>query len=386
MSTQEEFTDDALSNLINGSQETPETPVQPVVPPVDEAPTTSTEDVKTTEPVTPVTTEPNPNEAPQFNVADELSKLSGGKIKSPEDLTSILSQVEKNSELDARIKQYEAENADLKTKATTSPFANPLVAKMNELYAGGASSEQIDAFVKINKVESIDALQPLEKMSLALQIREGLTKEQAEAYVSGSYNLTPIDPENAADVAEANREAIRLQIDSKKEAEFLKTHKVEVSKVPTDDNSANEQRIQQQTEQHVAALKPIAKNIIDSISFKDVVINGKDGEAAIKIDLPISPESKQFMESKVMDVIAQSGLNIPNTEEGIKHITSIAENILVLQNYKNWIAESVNTRETQVRAEYVNPSVINRGPDTANDGKTDKDLIEDYLNQHIDKF
>lgn len=330
-------------------------------------------------PVIPAKADDQPPAQPVFNLDEELQKISNGEITSKDQLAEILGKTKGISELEAKLKTYEEENTSLKAKAEVSPFANDFTKKMNDLYKSGVQQSTIDAFVKINKVENIDDLQPIEARKLALQIKEGLTAEEAEAYVKGTYKLTQEDPDDEAEATAVRLANIKLKVDANSDKEFLKTHKANVS-TPAVDNSEKEAKdyadsIKKQSE----TLLPIAKSVISALAFKDIVINGKDGEAAIKMDLEMTPESKTMMENRMMELVNTSPQTFPNTPEGIEKLKQTAENLVVLQNWKSWIATSVNTREKDVRAEYHNPTTPSRGTDNPNVGKTSNEELGDWI-------
>lgn len=322
------------------------------------------------------------NPAPTFNLDEELAKLSNGEIKTKDELAAILGRAKEYDSLEAKFKTYESENTDLKAKVSVDPFANDFSRKLNEFYKVGADQHVIDAFMRINRVENIDDLSPLEARKLELQIKEGLTPEEASQYIDGTYKLKAEDEENPSDLQKAKHEEIRLKVDSNASKEFLKTHKAQASQIPTDPTVAKAQEQESLKAKHVESLLPFAKNVSQQIAFKDINVNGKDGEAAFKMDFNLSDESKASLEPALVDYISKNGMNIPNTQEGVDHLKTVAENILVLQNWKRWIADATNTREKSVREEYHNPSSVNRGKDNPNPGKTSVEELGDWLLQN----
>ncbi len=365
------ITNQELTDLINESEtgvETPETQPENTPTPQNEAP----------QPETAPAAEKTP-EALTFNLDEELQKISNGEIKTQDELKAILGKTKELGTLEAKLKNFEDENTSLKAKVATDPFANDLARKLNDMYKSGANQSQVDAFIRINKVENIDALSPVEAKKLELQIKQGLSAEEAEQYVTGTYKLVAEDPNDNDELAKIKLEEIRLKVDANASREFLKTHKAEVSAVPVDNSQIEAQKKQEDFQKHITDLTPLVKNVSNILAFKDINVNGKDGEAAFKMDLELSDESKASLEPALMDYISKNGANIPNTEEGIAHIKTVGENILVLQNWKNWLANATNTREKAVRAEYHNPSTPNRGTDNPNQGKTSKEELADWL-------
>lgn len=373
-----DFNQQDILDTINGTDTPPVTdpitPTVPIAPTATDAPAASTEEPVKTE--QPAATDPA---APVFNLDEELQKLTGGEIKSKDDLVQILGKSKGLGELEAKLKTFEDENLDLKAKVSVDPFANDMARKLNALYQANAPQNTIDAFIRINRVESIDDLSPLEAKKLELQIKEGLSAEEAEDYIKGTYKLEQDDPEDDSELVKMKHDALRLKVDSNASKEFLKTHKADVSQAPIDESAKVAEKQQEDFKAHVNTLIPIVKNLSNVFAFKDINVNGKDGEAAFKMDLDLSDESKASIEPALMDYINKNGANIPNTQEGIDHLKTVGENILVLQNWKTWLATATNSREKTVRAEYHNPSTPDRGKDNPNVGKTSQQELGEWL-------
>lgn len=373
-----DFNQQDILDTINGTDTPPVTdpitPAVPAAPAATDAPAASTEEPVKTE--QPAATDPA---APVFNLDEELQKLTGGEIKSKDDLVQILGKSKGLGELEAKLKTFEDENLDLKAKVSVDPFANDMARKLNALYQANAPQNTIDAFIRINRVESIDDLSPLEAKKLELQIKEGLSAEEAEDYIKGTYKLEQDDPEDDSELVKMKHDALRLKVDSNASKEFLKTHKADVSQAPIDESAKVAEKQQEDFKAHVNTLIPIVKNLSNVFAFKDINVNGKDGEAAFKMDLDLSDESKASIEPALMDYINKNGANIPNTQEGIDHLKTVGENILVLQNWKTWLATATNSREKTVRAEYHNPSTPDRGKDNPNVGKTSQQELGEWL-------
>lgn len=323
--------------------------------------------------------QPEQQKAPEFNLEDELQKLTNGEIKSKDQLSEILGKAKTLSDLEGQMKTLNEENTNLKAQANTNPFADDFTKRLNDLRKANASQNTIDAFIRINRVDNIDDLSPVDARILSLQIKEGLTSQEAEDYVYGSYKLKNADPDDTDEEAKVRMDTLRLKVDSNADKEFLKTHKAEVSSLPVDNSKIEAEKQQQKHQEHVQTLTPIAKTIANSVVFKEININGKDGEAAVKMDLNYTDESKSLVEQKLLEIVQQNGVTIPNTPEGIKVLNDVAENMYVNLNWKRWLAESTNATEKRVRAEYHNPSSINRGDDNPNKGRTAKEELGQFL-------
>lgn len=343
----------------------PATPAAPVAPPDPAKPT-------------PPTTDPTNTPAAQsasFDINAELEKISGGAIKSKDEIAAILDKANKLADFESKHQTLEQQNAELKAKVDANPFANDFTKKLNDLYKSGATETQIQAFTKINAVDDLDTLSATDARILALQVKNGLTPDEARIYLNSSYKLNP----DEYDEATINAENIRLKVDAQGDREFLKTHKAEVSAPPVDNSAKEQAELQQKTTEHIAKLTPMVNNVLNNVAFKGLSLNGKEGAANIVADFDVSEESKASLKGLVENFVQSQGMNIPATEEGQKQIEQYAKNLLVIQNYQNWIVNAASQRELQVRAEYNNPTPVNRGQDAPNPGQTSRDAFNQRL-------
>lgn len=369
------LTEQDLIATIRGEETQPTEPQQPETP-VTETPQPTPQPTPEVQDNTPKA--PEPPVQPTFNLDEELLKISGGALKSKDELVSLLDKTKSYADLESKVKTYEEENTSLKAKANTDPFASDYVKKLNDLYKSGANENQISAFVTLNKAGELDKLSPLEAKQMALQIKHGLSSEEASNYLKSSYKLDPAE----YDEETIKSETIRLKVDSQSDVEFLKSHKAEVSKLPENPVETQQKQLEQQRLDHLSKIEPIAKNAVHQVIFKES-INGKSGEDANLLDLPLSETSKAEVEATVRDWVNSNWQFIPNTEEGAKSIKEFAENVYVLKNWRNWLVEAANTREKQVLEQFHNPTNIKRGDDNPAPVKTQREEVAEGLLEYI---
>lgn len=351
-------------------------------PPVQAAPPVSQE-APAAEPVTPPTNEPNKPidtptpEQPTFNFDAELEKISGGAIKTQAEIAAIIERSNKVADLEGRLSNFEKENNDLKAKVSTDPFANEYTKRLNELYKSGASDTQIQAFTTLNKVANLEGLAASDARILALQIKNGLTEDEAKTYLASTYKLNPEEHDEATIKAEE----IRLKVDANADREFLKTQKAEASIIPERASDIAQRELEQKKTEQVAKLQPVANTVLQTAKdlFKGISLNGKDGDQNIKADFEVSPESLSKVNKAVSDLIQNRWDAIPANEEGRKTLEDFARNILIQENYKTMIVNAASQRELQVRAEYNNPTPVNRGQDAPSPVKSAKDEFDQRL-------
>lgn len=360
-----------LADILDGSRPAPQ--AQPPAPEAQAAPPTPPP--VTPEPTTPTDTPPPAQ--PPLDFDAELVKITGGNVKSKEELAAWIDRSAKYDDLESRLKTFEDENTSLKAKVSTDPFANDFTKRLNDLYKSGATESQIQAFTAINRVTDLDGLSPVDARLLALQIKSGLTEEEARVYLNASYKIDP--DEN--DEQTVKNENIRLKVDARADLEFLKTHKADVSKVPESPVDTQQKELEQKQTEQLAKLAPLAKTVTkDAVNlFKGMTINGKEGDQNIKTDFEPSEDSVKSLEPLVKQYIESNWQDLSPDDKGSAQIKAYVENILAIQNYKNWMIHAASVRETQVRAEYHNPTPINRGQDAPNPGKSSKEELDQKI-------
>lgn len=303
----------------------------------------------------------------------EASKSIGIEIQSEDELKDLINKGRSYGDLESRSSALSQELERLKTSQEENPFANDHIKKVNELIKAGAPPEQIKLFTEIDSLD-LKTLSPVEAKVLALRYEHGLTKEEAENMVNSSYKIG-----DDFDKSIIDSELIRLKIDSKKDFQFLEELKTKSATNPLEAKQAEyETKIQEYTK----SVQPIAKSIQESLTLiKGVNLNGKQGQDAITIDLPISEESR----SKISDLVVKFAVqnDIPLNEQGIQELKGFAENVAIIENWRSMAVDIASKTEERIRAEFHNPSNINRGNDNPVDSKvTQEKQIEDWVLNH----
>lgn len=300
----------------------------------------------------------------------EASKSIGIEFKTEDDLKNYFNKAKSYDDLEGRATTL---SQDLeKVKSERPELANDYVRILNEMYAQGRPKEDIKAFEKINSVGELKELPPLETMKLALQLRDGLTPEEADIRLKSLYKLD----EAVYDEDTIAESKVNLKIDSKKDGEYLEQFKAKVTENPA---KAQQQDFENQIAEYTAKVTPIAKSIQDSLTaIKGVNLNGKTGADAFITDLPLSDESR----SKISDLVSDyaSRENIPLDERGIQVLREFAENVAWISNKENFAIDIASKAEARVRAEFHNPSTISRGVDASNtDATVAAKQMEDFI-------
>ena len=326
-------------------------------------------------------TPPPATAQPAFNLDEELVRSTGGAVKSKDELVALAERANKATEFETRAQQLERERDELKAKTEVNPFANDYINKLNALYKAGANESQIQAFTMLNKVPDLNTLSPLQASSLALQVKHGLSESDANIYLSNKYGVDVNDPEAQLDPTAA----IQLKIDSAADRDFLNTQKAVVSAPPANESERQQQQFEAQNLQRLQQVEPMAKQVTSDVianAFKAFSINGKDGDAAVKIDLPIAPENVAALNEAVNNYI--KNYDIQPNDDGKKKVESFVTNSMWIQNGKQWVIEAANQREKMVRAEYNNPTGNPpRGEDNPDKGKTQAQTREEGIRRAV---
>lgn len=295
----------------------------------------------------------------------EASKSIGHDFKSPEELKELVNKGKSYGDLESRSTTLTQELESLKTAQPVDPFANDYIKKLNELTKAGAPPEQVKLFTEINSLD-VKALSPVEAKELALRYEHGLTAEEAKNMINSMYKLDPEVYEKAI----VDAENVRLKVESKKDAEYLEKLQTNAAINPAETQQAE---YAARIEEYAKKVEPIAKSIQESLTaIKGVNLNGKQGEDAILIDLPVSEETR----AKLTDVVTQYAVqnNIPLTNEGTQHLKEFAENLALIDNWKSMAIDIASKTEERIRAEFHNPSSIQRGIDNPADNKAAQEL------------
>lgn len=305
------------------------------------------------------------------NWISEASKSTGITFQSEDELKDLVNKGKSYGDLESQSTTMTQEIERLKASQEVDPFANDHIKKLNELYKGGAPLEQIRLYTEISSLD-LKNLSPVELKVMALRYEHNLTKEEAENMINANYKLD----EQLFDKTIVDADQIRLKIDSKKDLQFLEELQVQSASNPAEiQQKAQQEQVQKYTDQ----VTPIAKSIQESLTaIKGVSLNGKQGNDAIVTDLPISEESR----SKIADMVTQFAVmnNVPLNAEGEKILKEFANNVAIVENFQNIIVDVASKTEERIRAEFHNPSTIQRGNDNPNDNKvTQEKQLEEWV-------
>jgi len=321
------------------------------------------EPTKPVDPVTPGTEVPKTEvntplaEEPSKEWYQNLAEISEGQVKTEDDFKSILERAKKGIDLESQYQTVAQERDALKN---AKPYANEYVQKLNELYESGADASKINLFNRINQLPIAD-LSSKDAVKWQLMEKHGLTESEAEIKLRNTYkNDDTLYSED--EVAAAN---IDLKIHGDEAKNYLKSLQASFeSTAPEAVAQETPEQIAQKTLQYENQLNPIAKAIEQELPsfFSKVNVNGKQGDAAQTIDLPVPAEVQTHVAAEVKNFAKanQIDISLPENVQGLK---DYAINLTKIKMFDAWMIDASNKREEAIRAEFHNPATINRGPD-----------------------
>jgi hypothetical protein len=301
--------------------------------------------------------------------------MAGTEFKTEEEVKSYLEQTKnfQSSENEKKLisEQYEA------LKGTIPQFANDEIKKLNELILGGATKEQVGAFNKINSVGDLKDLKPIDAVRLALQLRDGLTEDEANNVINRKYKLDESIYE-AEDIIGSN---IDLKLAAKNDLDYLNTFKAKASEAPVSPQQKSQEDFQKEVAQYIQRVTPIANSIGQEFaSIKGVNVNGVQGDNALLLDLPVSEETQKAVSQWVSEFATANNIDF-NNPSGMAELKRFAKYNVIAENFDNMVIHINNKAEERVRAEFNNPASINRGKDApaSTDAQSRAKADEDWV-------
>ncbi len=220
--------------------------------------------------------------------------------------------------LQAQIQQYEAEKQ-------ISPFANPFVEKMNQLFKEGASPAHVLKYAQIQSMD-FDKMNPEALMRTRLQLENSvLNAEDIELLIEDKLGSLPDKEEYPEEYARAVRmREIKAKLEAEEAKKYLASQKSELEKI---NNPENEQRRALE-----AGWSQVLETSIKDVPSIDLNIEFEDGG---KYSLPegykpkISPEQLSAIRQNVLKSLVSQG--VPLNEAGMQKANEMVNfNVRVL--------------------------------------------------------
>lgn len=304
---------------------------------------------ESTAPASATETETPTVEEPDYGKFLEVS--SEGLFKTVDDFKSSLSKIREYDELKSKLESKENEN----------PFANDYVRKLNDLYKGGKTSEQIEAFNSIQKLGDLDKLDPFDAKVQRLIFEHGWPKAVAERNVRREFglnlevegdHLSEEEIEENKNILEENK--YKLASSAKDDINFLRE---QMAKIESDDDAKQTKMLQD-----AAARSAYEKKLQP---FVDDLAKGYETE----LNIPVKRDKDEyayklgFDDNFRMDVAKMAReffMETPVNEQTVREFKDYANASFVAQNLTTKII-----------------------PDTWNDGFSNgyKKAVDEYENK-----
>lgn len=296
---------------------------------------------------------------PEPDYGSYLTTISEGAVKSEDDFRAILGSAGKVSVLESQITELTGQLDSLKN---ANPFANEYVKRLNELYASGADPSKIKAFNRINQLGDINELSSQDALIYDLQEQHNLTKEEAMKVIANKYKTD----ETKFDEDEIDLARIQMKMDADNaKARLQEKYKASFeTEVKQEEPKETPEQIEQKKQEFFKKITPIAQSIEQNLPnyFNSVNVNGKQGDEAVSISLPVPPEVASGVREEVVKFAMNSGID-GTSPEGKADLEAYAQNITKIIMFDAWAIDISNKREEAIREEFHNPATIDRGKD-----------------------
>lgn len=302
----------------NGTENvTEEVTTESVIPNTEEV-TKTIEENKTEEVINPVVEEKVKEEQvqqPDYNKF--LEESSEGVFKSVDEFKSSLA---KFKDYDTKVTEYESlkkEREELESKYNSiDPFAK----KYDELVKAGKTQDQIDSFVKINKLGDLSQLDPYQ-LKVEELVQEGYKRDVAERKITRDFGLNiEIEGDHLSEEEIEHNKALledkkeELRISSQSSLAKLEELKVKLSNTQNDDANNRVLAEQAQIKEYNEKLKPLTAKIASQYNgLGQLNVNGGEGDKAKVMNFEVEPEFKAYAEQKLYEYF-QDGKTPVNDE------------------------------------------------------------------------
>jgi hypothetical protein len=327
----------ARANLIP----TPDTQAPTLTPEPVEVPSVTPDPVVAEEvKVTPATPQPQPT----YN----LEEISGGAIKSEEELKEVASKFARMKELEERLQAYE--------QTPNEPsFANDYLRGLNDWMLKGGDKETYDSLhtVKAGELPHLEAL----KLKMLYE-DSSLDPQDVEDYLISEFKQGEYHDDDDKRLG-----AVKLSIEGRKAKEFITQMQKEHS-LPEPEKKRLQ--VEDMETKRVAAWEKETPKLLEEFSTFKVTVGD------ISVDYKPTAEEKVQLSNDFSHIV--KGYQIGLDQEGIKEARDLIENRLKLiayPNILNAIYEQTKTAiSTQVDKDIHQPSALKRG-DTPPQGDQD---------------
>lgn len=268
-------------------------------------------------------------ETPKYFEA--MNALTGGKVKNYNDFQEVLSVKDKYSDLDKRYQELDA-------KSKISPYASDLVKELNEMQSKGATVEQMEFFLGLQKID-LATIQDANAIKLAKKLTlGGLTDEQVQEWYQDTYG----DGETLT-----GSQQVKILEDAKAARETLAQVKKDAGQPPA---VLQQKQAQEQFQKRFDFWGNVMQKTFgqkEKLSIESSL--GKDAqgqESLLKYDFPVPAETRKEVALAVAKHAAANKWG--NNEEGYKAAQNLAESMVASRHWKEIVANAVRHAKSNV--------------------------------------
>lgn len=295
-------------------------PAVPGMPPVTPA---AEEEVE--KPIIEASAAPAPAPAPVQNATPSPKEILGD---GPDSWDEVKSRLTRLSELEPKIAEYETKVQEL------SP-ADPYVAELNKALKKGISREAFNEFYSSNPEE----LKPEQLVSLQYQLRDGLTKEEADFLVAERYKLGEFKDLYEEGAPELKLAGITLKQDANAAKSFIDSHRAEIMTSP----------YEKAVQERVKEFEPIVPAILNEISTV------KAGEFTYNMPKETIEKAKGHLNALLQSDMLDMDKATP---ENIKQLKDIAYGQAIATEFENIVKFIATEYDKKILTEKVNPRPV----------------------------
>lgn len=306
---------------------TPEPPAEAPVPDAEQEPPATPEipaDVET----------PTPTPESQFDPNKFLEESSEGLFKSVDDFKSSLSKVKEFDELKAK---YDAKEQEV---SSISPFAKKLI----ELEKSGKTQDQIDTFIKINRLGDLSQLDPKE-IKIQRLMFDGYKRDVAERKVVRDFGLN-VDIssedlsedeifENKMRLEDAQEE---LRISSQEDLRVLNDLVAKVEQSQDDDANTKLLKEQAVKIEYSKKLEPVAELLAKEF-VSNRAISFTNGQEKVSYELPFDENYSTEVAKAAKDFFLETGN--PVNDETVGIFNKLIKGEYLVENFEKTILPNV---------------------------------------------
>lgn len=347
----------------------------------------STEIVETTTTLeTTDATPPSSTETPVVvDYSEFLAKESEGLFT---DVDSFKAALPKIKQYDTKVTEYEALLAtktelEEKVKTMITP-ANDYAKTLNEMLLAGKTADEIENFTKISRLD-LDQISAIDAKVMVM-VKNGYSESIARDIVESEFPIEDYE----VDSKERLILEEKLRVSSLEDRNILKAYKKDLTTI---DNSAQVQAQEQaeqlrlqgiaKAEEHKTTVKQQVPKIAETImGLGEKVLNGKEGDEAVKLNFDYNAEYKAEIPAKVESFFLDAQMEV--TPENIALVERYIKADYLERNFDQ-IAQSIFKHAEAITTEKMVNKYENRTglpPESTNVVvDTSKQEYNDFLNR-----